>query len=552
VEAAAGSTDGGALTLQQMIEQKRECVGKAVMSALGSGLSIPGAIAVGMSKAGKGGALFASGAAKKLVGLGAMAKAIGAGPAILATAAAVGAAVAIVKTAAGISDWNEDMRLEHVFDADDTRRTLEGIEARAADVFAAQRGSVWLVLRAGDRIPDVMDEERYAEFKKKIAADEGHLDEVRIDLENEKISVMRYAGGKLDAGDRDIPAVVQSNLDLQARLPGKDVPVGHSPAGGKPDEPELRLLGSEEHALTAAAVEAGMRVGWFAEGKKTTPEFVSARNGQRREPTPPAPMPETGRTAASGGLPPMPERREPMNPHDEFLAQLGRKSERETSLPMHILNGTLKNLATWGTAAVGIFVAASAFSAQTGIVLGGPGAGTAAGLTMIAACGAMMGYGNWKEKKVGENLFDSPEAQQILRRMEAVASEAIAAGHGAMAARRGAVWLVRSPGKDLPEVMNDREYAAFKKEAAGLGTHLDEVKIDGDKVSVSRFVGGKLDAGGRDLPSVEQYTLSAETVEAASKVAWFSGGKRSSQEEVEARNAWTREQEVSGPGAAYP
>jgi len=253
---ADGTLSGKSPTLQEMVEAKRMGFGKAIVTAMGAGFGIPGFVALGMSKAGIGLGLggtklgFASAGAGKLVKLGALAKVMGAGTFIMGGAALVGAAIAAVGTVAFAEEARQGKRLEYVFDAPETKRIRDELEARAEGLFAAQRGTVWFVIGPGDAEPMVFDEDGYKKFKKTLA-EGSHLDEFRID--GEKIQVMRYVGGKLDAGDRDVPAAV-----------------------------EFKLLHSEEIDLPAAALAAAPKVGWFSEGKRTTAEFVSSRNAERR------------------------------------------------------------------------------------------------------------------------------------------------------------------------------------------------------------------------------------------------------------------------------
>jgi len=149
-----------------------------------------------------------------------------------------------------LRDLRDGRRDVNLFDSPETRLILRELEAKASDVFAARRGTVWLVVHAGQSVPDILTDDEYRAFKKDAAGAGAHLDEVTLD--SGMVTVRRYVGSRMDSGDRQIPAV-------------------------------------EVHYLSRETIKEASQVAWFTDGRRSTPELVSARNAARRDSGPPAP-----------------------------------------------------------------------------------------------------------------------------------------------------------------------------------------------------------------------------------------------------------------------
>jgi len=112
---------------------------------------------------------------------------------------------------------------QRLFDSPEVQGILKAVAEKATeaeDVLAAKRGSVWIVVQPGQE-PIVLNQQEYEARKK---TDWPNLDEVRIDTD--KVTVMRYTDGKLDAGvDRVVPAmeifpISQGTLDVANKRDG--------------------------------------------------------------------------------------------------------------------------------------------------------------------------------------------------------------------------------------------------------------------------------------------------------------------------------------------
>lgn len=81
---------------------------------------------------------------------------------------------------------------------------------------------------------------------------------------------------------------------------------------------------------------------------------------------------------------------------------------------------------------------------------------------------------------------DIPEA--FLAELHAKATDVAAHRNG-----KG-LWIVRDPSETAPKVMTEGEFAKYEKLLASQGRALDRLRIDGDKLTLCRYVGGKLHA----------------------------------------------------------
>lgn len=124
---------------------------------------------------------------------------------------------------------------------------------------------------------------------------------------------------------------------------------------------------------------------------------------------------------------------------------------------------------------------------------------------------------------------DSPRVQQFIRDVQAKAA-------GAVASQRGSVWLVREPGQAGVAVMNGREYDRYKRDAASKGMELDEIILRRGEATLTRYSGGKIDAGTRLLPAAIRVDLDSGR---PSWAGWFLGGRQETRATV-VRAAATR------------
>jgi hypothetical protein len=142
----------------------------------------------------------------------------------------------------GVEDWDLGIKSSKLFDAPETRDVIAKLAALASDVSSVSKGTIWLVKPSADADPTIMSQTEYAKFKKKLAADGRHLDEIKID--GKGLTVRRFIGPGLDSGERALPALERIELSK----------------------------GTVERAQTA----------WFARGKKVSPEqaeILSRRSG---------------------------------------------------------------------------------------------------------------------------------------------------------------------------------------------------------------------------------------------------------------------------------
>lgn len=144
---------------------------------------------------------------------------------------------------AGIENWELGVKSSKLFDAPETKGIIAQIAALADDVSSVQKGTIWLVKRPSDSMPSIMSQAEYTKFKKQLAAESRHLDEIKID--GKGVTVRRFVGAGLDAGDRELPAFERFELSK----------------------------GTVERAAT----------GWFSKGRKVTPEFVASLRNRRDE-----------------------------------------------------------------------------------------------------------------------------------------------------------------------------------------------------------------------------------------------------------------------------
>lgn len=121
---------------------------------------------------------------------------------------------------------------ERNFDSPSVHRIVMAAENRASGSFAARRGTVWLVTTPDSDRPSVMSDREYLDHKKALAASGAALDEVSVGRDS--IDVRRYVAGKLDAGQRRLPATERYSITTRSMtaaewfLGGKRV----EPAGG--------------------------------------------------------------------------------------------------------------------------------------------------------------------------------------------------------------------------------------------------------------------------------------------------------------------------------
>jgi hypothetical protein len=119
-------------------------------------------------------------------------------------------------------------------------------------------------------------------------------------------------------------------------------------------------------------------------------------------------------------------------------------------------------------------------------------------------------------------IHDTPRVQQFIRDVEAKAE-------GAVASQRGSVWIVRRPGTPGAYVLNDREYARFRRRVVEEGLALDEVTLRRGEASVARTAGGRLDPAGRDLPAMVSMDAGTGRI---SWTKWLLKGMPANREEV--------------------
>lgn len=110
----------------------------------------------------------------------------------------------------GVERWDSRIKSDRIFDAPETRDIIARIAAAASDVSSIEKGTVWLVKYPSEDLPVVMTEAEYRKFKRGIAAEGRHLDEIKVD--GRGVTVRRFVGEGLDSGDRDLPAFERFEL----------------------------------------------------------------------------------------------------------------------------------------------------------------------------------------------------------------------------------------------------------------------------------------------------------------------------------------------------
>ncbi|MBF0094367.1 MAG: hypothetical protein HQL34_07470 [Alphaproteobacteria bacterium] len=92
------------------------------------------------------------------------------------------------------------------------------------------------------------------------------------------------------------------------------------------------------------------------------------------------------------------------------------------------------------------------------------------------------------------------------------------------------VWIVRDPTEASPRVMSPGDFAQYEKLLASEGRALDRLQLDGERLTYSRYVGGKLHAADGQ-PAVT--VLNLKTGEKHSK--FFENGISTGIDKAEAR-----------------
>lgn len=157
-----------------------------------------------------------------------------------------------------------------------------------------------------------------------------------------------------------------------------------------------------------------------------------------------------------------------------------------------------QTLTLQGVIAVGFsaaaYIAAPDLSEQVPAMLG------ALGLVNVASLGVLALGDKSDEARTArqKQTYDSLVVQRVLKKIEGEANNVVAS-------RRGRVWVVSEPGSELPRVMDDGGYAAFKRRVMDRGLSLDEVVIDERHVTVRRLIENKLNSGARGIAPLEVY-----------------------------------------------
>jgi len=149
----------------------------------------------------------------------------------------------LIGAKAGVERWDLETRTAKLFESPETREIVAKIAAMSDDVTSVRKGKIWLVKQATDDVPVVMDDVAYKDFKKQLAAEDRQLDEMSID--DKGVTVRRFVGDKLDAGDRTMPAL-------------------------------------ERFEFKDGNIEAVV-AGWFSKGRKVTPEMTKDGSQQPRD-----------------------------------------------------------------------------------------------------------------------------------------------------------------------------------------------------------------------------------------------------------------------------
>jgi hypothetical protein len=104
--------------------------------------------------------------------------------------------------------------------------------------------------------------------------------------------------------------------------------------------------------------------------------------------------------------------------------------------------------------------------------------------------GASVGALHLSLKLIGEGLRRTPRdvPPEFVDELRAKAADVAAHRNG-----KG-LWIVRDPQETAPRVMTEGEFAGYEKMLAAQDRGLDRLSIDGNKLTLCRYVGGKLHA----------------------------------------------------------